>query len=254
MSDIPPPTDAITGVERDVRALYEALPPCGPGHGHLLPHVGAAFTGADSTALRMMAIGVNAYGGEHEEHAPERWARAFRSGRWRFHRRVLEDLRVLADGLAGSEVTGAREFHGVESVYLMNAVKRWLPGATKADRVDEEWFREGVPVLHAELDALARADRLPHLVVVAGRRPWDHVRPAFKPSASAWAAEYARAPEGDELFHQLRLVQVRENGATRPLLLVCMRHPTGGWGARWSPRRLLAHPTFRRVAGLPPAP
>ena len=198
-----------------------------------------------------MAIGVNAYGEAHHVHDPGRWALGFRRQEWVYQRRVLADLNALAAGLAGSLVAGGRPFLGMESVYLTNAVKRWLPGAKQAHTVAKCWFDEGAPVLDRELAVLAEAERLPHVVLVVGARQWGYVHPSFRPAKARWAATYAHMGPENHLLHYLNLVQVYEAGTTRPLLLARIRHSSAShWKRGWTPARLLAETTFRRVAGL----
>lgn len=234
-----------------VHAAYDALPLVDGAHRPIHPFVGKAYTDGDGSALRVMAVGVNAYGKAHHVHEPDRWARGFRDQEWVYQRRVFKDLGELAKGLTGSAVAGTRPFLGIESVYLTNAVKRWLPNAKHAQTVANKWFVEGVPVLEAELDALAEADRLPHVVVVVGAQPWGYVHPAFRPAKAAWATRYTHMGERNKLFHYLNLVEVREAGTTRPLLLTRIRHSSAShWKQGWAPADLLAEPTFRRVAGL----
>lgn len=234
-----------------IHAVYDALPLVDGAHRPIHPFIGRAFTDGDGAALRVMAIGVNAYGESHHVHEPGRWALGFRRQEWTYQRRVLADLGALAQGLAGSAVTGGRRFRGIESVYLTNAVKRWLPNAKKAHTVAEEWFVEGAPVLDAELAALATVERLPHVVVVVGARPWGYVHPAFRPAKASWAATYTHLGPKNRLFHYLNLVEVREAGTLRPLLLLRIRHSSAShWQRGWTPGRLLADATFRRVVGL----
>jgi hypothetical protein len=241
-----------------VHAGYNALPLVDGAHRPIRPFIGRAFTNGDGDALRVMAIGVNAYGAAHHVHDPDRWAVGFRRQEWVYQRRVLADLGALATGLAGSAVTGVRTFLGIESVYLTNAVKRWLPNAKLAHTVAETWFAEGAPVFDVELAALADAGRLPHVVVVVGQRPWGYVCPAFEPARASWSATYTHMGATNPLFHYLNLIEVKEDGRNRPLLLTRIRHSSAShWKQGWTPARLLAEPTFRRVVGLgdnPPAP
>jgi hypothetical protein len=237
-------TDAIYAAYGGLRSLDGA-------HRPIHPFIGAAFTDGDGSALRVMAVGVNAYCAARDVNEPGRWALGFRQQEWVYQRRVLADLSALAGGLAGSAVAGGRPFLGIESVYLTNAVKRWLPGAKRAHAVAEDWFKEGAPVLNAELVALAEAERLPHVVVVVGHRPWGYVHPAFRPATAPWAATYTHMGPKNRLFHYVNLVQVREAGTVRPLLMLRIRHSSAShWNRGWTPARLLAEPTFQRVAGL----
>lgn len=239
-----------TSLATAVHAVYEALPLVDGAHRPIRPFIGSAFSDGDGDALRVMAVGVNAYGAAHHVHEPGRWALGFRRQEWVYQRRVLADVGALVRGLAGSAVTEERPFLGIESVYLTNAVKRWLPNAKQAHTVAERWFPEGAPVFDAELAALADAGRLPHVVVV-GQRPWGYVCPAFKPARASWSATYTHMGATNRLFHYLNLIEVKEGGRTRPLLLTRIRHSSAShWKQGWTPARLLAEPTFRRVAGL----
>jgi hypothetical protein len=234
-----------------IRSAYDALPRLDGSRRPIRPFIGRSFPAPDEPALRVMGIGVNANGAANHVHVPEGWASVFRDQSYPYQRRVLADLATIAHGLAGLQLTGDRPFLGAESVYLTNAVKRRLPDATRASDVEEGWFTEGTPVLDAELAALADADRLPHVLVVMGRRPWGNVWPAFTTARGAWSASYSPVDRTDPLFHHLNLVEVREAGATRPLLLLRVRHASGShWMRGWTPARLVAHSTLRRVAGL----
>lgn len=234
-----------------IHAAYDALPLIDGAHGPLYPFVGTAYTDASGDSLRVMAIGVNAYGEAHHVHDPACWASGFRHQHWPYQRRVLADLTALAEGLAGATRVGGRPFLGMESVYLTNAVKRWLPNAKKAHTVAESWFEEGAPVFDAELAALAEAGRLPHVVVVVGQRPWRSVCDALRPERAAWSSSYTPMDPANPLFHYLNLVQVCEDGARRPLLLMRIRHSAAShWKKGWAPADLLGEPTFRQVVGL----
>lgn len=234
-----------------VHAVYDGLASVDGAHRPIRPFIGTAFSGPEGVALRILAVGVNAYGDAHHVHDPNRWALGFRRQEWVYQRRVLADIKALAAGLVGSPVVGGRPFLGMESVYLTNAVKRWLPNAKQAHTVAEPWFEEGVPVFEAELAALAAADRLPHVVLVVGQRPWGYVCPAFRPDRAGWSARYTHMGSSNPLFHYLNVIEVREAGATRPLLLTRIRHSSAShWKRGWTPSRLLGEATFRRVAGL----
>jgi hypothetical protein len=231
-----------------IRVAYDALPLVDGPHQPIHPFVGAACTGGDHATLRVMAVGVNAHGEVHHVPEPGRWALGFRRQEWRYQRRVLG---ALAKGLAGSAVASGWPFLGIESVYMTNAVKRWLPNAKRAQAVAEGWFVEGAPVLDAELAALAAVDRLPHIVVVVGSRPWGYVHPAFRPTKAPWVATCPHMGPKNRLFHYLKLVEVREAGMVRPLVLLRIRRSSAShWQRGWPPSRLLSEPTLRRVTGL----
>ncbi len=112
----------------EIESLYEALPPhTGSGwYGPIHPFIGSAFASSGPDALRVMAIGVNTYCDPWSSPPPRNYAEDFRHQRYPFQQRVLKDAEAVALALARSaEWSGP--FLGIESIYLTNAVKRWLP-------------------------------------------------------------------------------------------------------------------------------
>lgn len=139
-----------------------ATPAAPPNGGHAIrPHVGAAFLPDGPAALRIMAIGVNSYFTDPASPAPERWSRGFIDQDWPFQRRVLRDIDAMAEGLHGSQLARGLPYLRFDSVYLTNAVKRWLRDAKKARAVEDDWLEEGAAVLARELALLAAVGRLP---------------------------------------------------------------------------------------------
>ncbi len=234
-----------------LNAIYDGLAPVDGARGPIHPLVGAAYGPAESGALRVMAIGINAYCEPHEAPTGDDWRRGVAGESWPFAQQLRKDLRVLTAGLAGAPALGGRPYLAPASLYLTNAVKRWLPDGKVAADVEARWFDEGAPVLQAELAALDAAGRLPHLVVVAGERAWPHVWPAFREGAAPWVARYQSQPASSPLFHFLNVVTVREAEGARPLLLLRLRHPSAvKWDKGMAPEALLAHPELRRAVGL----
>ena len=238
-------------MDDEIESLYEAPPAhtgagwCGPIH----PFIGSAFSATGPDALRVMAIGVNTYCDPGSKPAPRCYADDFRVQRYLFQQRVLEDARAVAHALEGI-AEWSQPFLGIESVYLTNAVKRWLPKSEglRAHKAEERWFREGEPVFARELELLAARGRLPHLILVLGWRPWRHVWPRFCQPQPAFVRNYRSQP--GPLFHNLNVIDFDEFGASRRALLIRLRHPSAArYKPRWTPEALTTHPVFRRVAG-----
>ena len=235
----------------EIDAAYGTLRSLDGAKGPIRPFLGAAFGEAESNALRVMAIGLNAHCRADESPTGDHWRSGVAGDRWHFARQLRRDLRALTTGIEGARTLGGRRYAAPDSLYLTNAVKRWLPDAQDARAVEERWFEEGAAVLQAELAALHAAGRLPHLVVVAGARAWAQVWPAFSPSRAPWAERYDAQAETSPLRHFLNVVTVQEAGGVRPLLLLRLRHPAAArWDQGMSPKRLLAQPDLRRAVGL----
>lgn len=239
-----------------IESLYEALPEhTGSGwYGPIHPFIGSAFSATGPDALRVMAIGVNTYCDPGSKPAPRCYAEDFRHQRYLFQQRVLRDAETIATALAGG-AEWSWPFMGIDSVYLTNAVKRWLPKSEglRAHKAEERWFQEGEPIFARELDLLAERGRLPHLIIVFGGRPWRHVWPAFGRGSPSFVRAYH--PQPGPLYHHLNVIDLDELGACRRALLIRLRHPSAAhYKPRWTPEALVAHPVFRRVAGLDAGP
>lgn len=234
-----------------IESVYEALPAhtASGWYGPIHPFIGSAFRAEGPDALRVMAIGVNAYAGPGTEPAPHIYADAFRLQWWLFQKRALRDVHAVVGALAGVS-EWSRPFLGIESIYLTNAVKRWLPQSEglRAHKAEERWFQEGEPVFARELELLAERGRLPHLILVFGGRPWRHVWPAFGRAKPAFVRGYH--PQPGPLYHHINVIDVNERGTSRRALLLRLRHPSAAhYKPRWTPEALTSHPVFRKVAG-----
>lgn len=225
--------------------LYDTLVPesGAPASGRIHPFVGQAFT-THSNAIRIMAIGINCYTGDTVTSSPCWFPAMFREQKYGFQRGVMREATRIASGLHSSGAFADRPFLGQASIYHTNAVKRWVATSLgkRAHRVPEPLFEEGAKVFRAELDQLAADAVLPHVVLVLGLRGWKHVWPAFGKLPPAWVSDYRTTP--GELFHYLNTVTVREDGRDRPLLLVRVKHPTGGRSGL-SALKLVAHAGFK---------
>lgn len=235
-----------------IEALYSALPaqPDLGWRGPIHPFIGACFREEGPDGLRAMVVGVNAYVAPNSWPEPATYAEGFREQWWRFDRGVLRDVNAVADALAGAPAW-PDPYRGIDSIYLTNAVKRWLPQneGRHAHRAAERWFTEGEAVFAQELTLLAERRRLPHLVIVVGHRSWGHVWPAFGRATLSFVKAYR--PQPGPLFHHLNAVDIEQDGVTRTMLLMRLRHPSAShFKHRWTPEALTAHPVFRQVAGL----
>ena len=198
----------------------------------------------------------------NETKPPSRFAHWFRSKRYRFFPAVARELPNLCNALSALGAFPGLTFDGespsFRSVYLTNAVRRYLPEdiGAKAHTVPVHFFDEGARMLRAELDALHRHGVLPHVVVVFGKPFWSRAWRVFglhpRPQ---WVDDYRPRPRTSELFHRLNVVKVRESGDTRPLLLVRLTHPAAPT-MRWRTSEFAAHgdlaATVHEVFGAKP--
>jgi hypothetical protein len=237
-----------------LHARYDRTPPHGT-HGPVYPHVGAAFAGDRPDLLRVMAIGINAYNTGTTDPGADWWRTAYRQRNGRFHAGVRRDLTTIAAGVRRAPRYAGLAFDADASVYLTNVVKRWS-SATKAVELPEQDVADGEITLTTELDLLAAAARLPHLVVVFGALPWHPVCRAFGWQSAlpepSWRRAYQPLPADSPLHHHLNRVRVVESGVERDVVLVRVRHPSRGGHRDVWPERLIEEPEFRLALGDPP--
>jgi hypothetical protein len=195
-----------------------------------------------------MALGINSYVKPHQETHPGWFATWFQKQEHRFFPAVGRELRVLSSALGALGAFPGLTFDGeapsFQSVYLANAVRRYLPEdiGAKAHTVPSAFFDEGAGLLAAELNLLDEHGALPHIVVVFGAPFWSMAWRVFgKQPRPAWVSDYRPRPRASDLFHRLNVVEVYESGEPRPLLLVRLTHPAAPT-SRWRAAEVTAHP------------
>ncbi len=228
---------------------------------HLLPFVGDAFAEPADGVLRVVAVGLNSYIGENDA-PPEAlpampgWFRGWVvEGKLPFFRGVRRECAALAGGCTAAP--GSRfarcEYRDPQSLYVTNAVKRYLPwkSGRYAAALEQTSFDEGGPIWRDELRTMAAHGALPHLVVVFGARAWwptcsvllelceDPREPAF--------VRYEPRETTSPLFHRLNVITVAAGATHRPCVVVRLDHPASR--PRWTAARMLADAEFRAVIG-----
>lgn len=246
-----------TPFEQAVQAIYQVHP-----H-HFFPYVGARYLDPDPSALRVMALGINAYVGDaewaHYGTDPTRFASWFVNARYRYQRRVLKDLEVLAPALLSGGMFAGRQFHGRASVYATNAIKTYLlmSKGKHASQLDPGVFEQHHDQWHQELQVLAQHGVLPHLLVVFGLPSWPTAWQAFCPSPagtrSGLAVRNYQTTRGPSQHRANRISIELGDDQEHELLLVRLRHPSGRTPIG-SPSWLLRQPDFRALVGLPTLP
>jgi len=241
-------------MDDDVAALYARRHP----RHRIQPFIGEAFRTADPTLLRVLAVGINAYLAPDDlgKTQPESFAAWVRERRHHFYPRATNAALTLAESLASSSrLFEGRTVKGLDSLYLTNAVKTFLPHGTGrwATQVAREVFDEHHSTWLEELTLLERRGVFPDVIVVFGRPWWPWACRTFDPALSApldvqvlghrWSDGPCR--------HHVNRYQLEVASQKRPLLLVGCVHPAAR-RRQGSPSWLLAQPHFRRLAGLEP--
>jgi len=242
--------------EQAVRDIYAVHP------NHIFPYVGARYLDPDPAALRVLALGINAYvSAAHwpaDGPSPTWFGSWFEKAKYRYQRRVLKDVAALAGALTtDGAIFHGRRFHGPGSVYATNAVKVYLPESTgkKAAQVGPEHFERHREQWHRELQTMAQHGVLPHLLVVFGELPWPTAWQAFSPSPtetkSGLVVRSFHNAKGPSQHHANLIGVELEGGRQHELVLVRLRHPSGRT-PKGSPSWLLKQPDFKGLAGLAP--
>lgn len=234
-----------------INALYATLlaHPTEPRLPSIRPFIGSDYDAPEPDRLRVLAIGLNAYISDEHRPAESTWFRCWVAERRSpFFRTAVRECERLAHGMLQQLDPPSLSFDATTGLYLTNAVKRYLPYASgrHVGGVDPRWFHEGRGIWLDELRTLAQADALPHVVVVFGRDAWPHVHEPLQQlcadaTASAFVA-YRPRDEASPLFHRLNVIDVRQGGAVRSMLLVRLNHPASP--SRFNASALLASDEF----------
>ncbi len=236
---------------QDIHALYDGLPAdatAPPIH----PFIGQHYCNATPGVHRVLVLGINCYYGERPPRPSVQWfPKWMRERRYTFFARSFSESAVLAEALESSADFRDLRWAGLESLYVTNMVRRYLPPATgkKAIDVPSHLLDEGSQVWRRELDLLHEHAVLPHVVIVFGGQVWTDAWTAFgkRVQPDGWIVSYAPCERSSDLFPHLNRVVVPEGDNERPLLLVKLDHPA----ARGDKKRaawIVSHPDFRRVA------
>lgn len=230
-----------------IHAIYDRMTPC------IHPFIGAAFRNPAAADLRVMGVGINAYscGDDFGRQAPGLNAAWFEKQTYRFHRAVLRDLSAICLELTRPPFAFAgKTFRGIESIFLTNAVKVYVREAEgkRAAQLSPRHFEEHLAQWRDELDALAEADALPHVIAVIGDPFWKYACASFQEVEtfrSIRVRSHRWAP-GKCLHYVNRFTLEGPRGA-HELLLVRLRHPASRRSAG-APRWLLGQAEFQRIA------
>lgn len=218
-----------------IKALYAALPPhpTEPRVPPIEPWIGADYITAPAGRLRVMIVGINSYISEEDLPARSDWFSHWaRDRKWRFFVGSAREADVLVAGMIGQLGANSFEYDGDAGRYVTNVVKRYLPAAegAKAHQVDAHWFGEGREVFKEELRLLARANALPHVILVFGKRAWA---PVHRPLQELCAADeeesfvaYRPMSEGSALYHHLNVIELDFAGMDSRLILLRLDHPS----------------------------
>lgn len=226
----------------------------------LHPFIGEAFESAQSGALRLMTIGINAYLSEADWSGqnPDWFAGWFKEARHKFDRVVAEDASAIASVLVSGSVFTGLTFRGRENIFHTNAVKEYLPATRgkRSDQVTRQDFERHVPTWHAELDIMAKHGVLPHVVIVFGRPFWEWAWKAFHPSSrpsSTHLKVHGFANASGEGHHFANLIDLEGAGGRHHLALLALRHPAARATSTATPEWLMSRSDVRKLLGFEPA-
>lgn len=247
-TDVHPTRVDATEVLGRIEAIYRRLPD------HLLPYVGSAFQGEGHEGdLRMMAVGINAYVSKADWPPQPGSLRAWFTHRsFRFQRAVVRSMATLAKGVsAPGTLFEGRTFEVDRCLFATNAVKTYLKAeeGKRADQLTANAFDPHDAQWREELQLLATAGVMPHVIVIFGSPFWEHASKAFHPQHASFAAPVGvakfEAAWGDAP-HRANRIQLEIGQDRRDLLLVRLRHPAGrskAGSAKW----LLERSAFRAL-------
>jgi hypothetical protein len=233
-------------------ALVQQLHSIYDRHEHRIhPFIGSAFRSPSGADFRVMGVGINAYSSAHDhgQQPPDLNAQWFAKQTYRFHRAVLRDLGELAAGLTQPRAAFAgKRFLGIESVLLTNAVKVYVHEAEgkRAEQLPADAFDAHLDQWRDEIDALADADALPHVIAVIGDPFWKHACDSFRnaPFRSIRVETHRWAP--GKCLHYVNRYALRGPRGAHDLLLVRLRHPASR-RINGAPRWLLGQAEFREI-------
>lgn len=241
------------GLLENSHALYDGLPE-DPAQPPIHPFIGRHYRDATPGVLRVLVLGINCYYSGQPPPLGVQWFPYWmRERRFSFFARSFSESAVVAEALECSPDFDGLRWAGLESLYVTNMVRRYLPPATgkQAAHVPLALLDEGSQVWRRELDVLHQYGVLPHVVIVFGGQIWGRAWTGFgeRVQPDGWIVTYTPCERSSDLFHHLNRVVVPEGDNERPLLLVKLDHPA----ARGDKKRaawIVSHPDFRQVARM----
>lgn len=215
-----------------IHPLYDRLAAQGqatPIH----PFIGSAFASPSDSTLRVMAIGINAY--VDEQHSSQvsgsSFGEWFATGKYRYQRAAWTTLDALARGLvAGPYRLGHLAHAGMDSIYLTNAIKTYLPTAVgkHAHQVAEPQYDAHLPTFRDELRILAEHGAFPHAIVVIGAPFWSRSCDTLALGATFGPARIvSRTHFPGRLVHHANRLEVQSGERTSTVWHLRVKHPAG---------------------------
>jgi uncharacterized protein (DUF433 family) len=222
------------------------------------PHIGELFASGAPGALRLMAIGINAYVSEADWPSvrPDDHADWFRDGRYPFHREVARDTEFIARALlAEAEPFSGLTYQGTANIFQTNAVKVYVRESEgkRSDQLDRAHFEPHVATWLAELDLMAQHGLLPHVITVFGRPFWEWAwqafHPRFRPTFKHMAVHSFTTAAG-EGKHFANRIEVETASGKQTIALLAVRHPSARSNSKGQPQWLVAQPDVRALLGV----
>lgn len=241
------------------------------GSKHILPFIGSGYASPRADQMRVVAVGFNSYISKKHWPADDRELQPWLGDWWQnarhegdthpFYNRAFDEVARMAAGIhqrsAWQHLTPELEAATKGSLYATNALKVYTGEEYKeSSAIPREFTQSFEATWRAELDAMARHECLPHLVVVLGADIWEMHWKALLPSSASskeFAVEdYVDVSTGEAAGHAVRArLRPRNSDRAHTLLLVRLHHPSSRSPERRNAEWLLGQEKFLELVDEP---
>jgi hypothetical protein len=227
-----------------IHAIYDRHP------ANIYPFIGGAFLHPNDEDFRVMGVGINAYSGDDRHNlTPAMHATWFEKKAFRFQRAVSRDLEVLGSALtAAPHIFAGLKCRGMASIFMTNAVKVYVHESEgkRASQLSTKHFEQHLQQWRDELDAMAAAGAMPHVIVIVGSPFWSYAWETFKGARLANIRVDSHGYTSGETLHYVNRYSLTVAGRRHHLLLVRLRHPSSR-RSQGSPEWLMSKPEFVKI-------
>ena len=198
-----------------------------------------------------MGVGINAYVSERDwpKRSPGWFPAWFKEQRDRFHKGVYRDLKALASAVTSPSARwSGKRFEGLDSVYLTDAVKVYVPEATgkRAKQLTDADYDRHLGQWRDEIDAMAEHRVLPHVIAIIGDPFWSRACDSFRNGNFTRVKTKKYEWCKGACLHYVNRITLDVGAAEHVLLLLRLRHPASR-RPTGSPKWLSQQPEFSEM-------